>query len=62
MYQLDAVGRLVPTSHQLSVTAAQHHAVLAALAEGRGTAVKQRHRRHRWPRRLWWPILEGRAS
>ena len=40
MYRLDAVGRIVPTSPQLAVTAPQHHALLAALA-GPATAVQQ---------------------
>ena len=59
MYELDPVGRLVPTSHHLSVTAAQRHTHLADLAEGRRTAVKAR-RRHLL--RLWRPVLEGRTS
>ena len=44
MYRLDEVGRMVPTSHQLSVTAAQHDAVHAALGEGLPPRSKQ-HRR-----------------
>jgi hypothetical protein len=49
MYQLDSVGRLLPTHKHLSRVAAERHAQLSAVRESRSTSSPAR------PRRLWWP-------
>ena len=60
MYQLDAVGRLVPSSRQLSAIAAERHALLAALKENNDTAAIRRPSWHPW--RLWRLIMAERVS
>jgi hypothetical protein len=64
MYQLDAVGRLVPSSRQLSAIAAERHALLAALKENNDTAsIRRRPSWHPWRLwRLWRLIMAERVS
>ena len=51
MYTLDPVGRLVPTSRHLSLTAAKRYAQLTALKERRAPRAGDR-RRSEWRPRL----------
>ena len=59
MYQLDSVGRMLPTHDHLSRVAAERHSQLSAVRNSESTPSSTRPRRILWP---WRRLVTSQAS